>query len=287
MTPEGQTSGAAVYFSEHFALVENRPAALQRTIWEIHWIVQVEQMVREFAVADETERKRLAARSMPWGSPVASINTWRVHRSTFLKLVAIAAFNDEEAARLDLQVEEIMIAAYQAHEGIRLGTLDDAAYQKLQTWDQVLHRLAEIEVLTFTLLEARGQLPAKNSDDKPPDASGKVPVRDSDGNGGEPGESDSGERRTLAPCHDRALQQYFYAVHTSAGTDDDLGPQPTDTEAYEWLKEREDHEKVGSLPDQKTWARYLRRAREHHGLSKYGRRIGRATGRSVVRKDQV
>jgi hypothetical protein len=81
----------------------------------------------------------------------------------------------------------------------------------------------------------------------------------------------------LAPCHDRALAGYQFAAER-------LGGEPTDLQAYKWLKEHRDGDEI--LPRFETWTRYLREARSRRGRLKNSPRHGRA-GRSVVRWDQV
>jgi hypothetical protein len=79
----------------------------------------------------------------------------------------------------------------------------------------------------------------------------------------------------LSPCHSRAFGEFRSAAQA-------LGDNPTDPQAYEWLKEHE----VQILLPFATWARYVREARRKLGLKKNSPRGGR-TGGSVARWDEV
>lgn len=105
------------------------------------------------------------------------------------------------------------------------------------------------------------QLPAPANNDR-------VGTSDPSGNSAPP------EPR-MSRCHANALGEYLLAAK-------ELGGNPTDQQAYEWLNENEKRMTV-SLG---TWTRYLRIARNTQGLQKNHPRAGR-TGRSVARWDQI
>lgn len=73
------------------------------------------------------------------------------------------------------------------------------------------------------------------------------------------------------------------------------GRRLTDGEAYKLLREEgfpDDDPRFGELGDYEpgafeTWSRYLREARKLLGEQKYTPRVGRVTGKSAVRRDQV
>jgi len=74
-----------------------------------------------------------------------------------------------------------------------------------------------------------------------------------------------------------------------------VGKRLQDREAYDWLKEYgidTDKGDVGELADYElpsfdTWTKQLRNARNPLGKQKYTRRGGRATGKSIVRVNEV
>jgi hypothetical protein len=66
----------------------------------------------------------------------------------------------------------------------------------------------------------------------------------------------------------------------------ELSARATDREAYELLQEK-DHRLAENLPAPATWVRYVREGRAAHGQQKNTPRRGRATGRSVVERQDL
>ncbi len=80
----------------------------------------------------------------------------------------------------------------------------------------------------------------------------------------------------LRPCAKIAYGQLLSA-------EEELG-ECTDDEAYDWVEEHNDGD---SLPARATWKRYVRDGRQAYSTQKNTPRAGRATGKSVVRGDQI
>jgi len=117
-----------------------------------------------------------------------------------------------------------------------------------------------------------------------PDVLKEAGFQDADKDGEPTGKSepdgDPAESSALpAPRFERAYQSSKLAE-----TDGDFDKQPTDSQAYEWLKEHgpEDYK----LPFFPTWQRYVRRGRRHHKTQKHSPRSGR-TGRSIGTPDDL
>jgi hypothetical protein len=93
-------------------------------------------------------------------------------------------------------------------------------------------------------------------------------------------DSEADCKSRLSPSRQKAYRQYLSTV---ASNPELVGA--TDRAVYESLQAHlEEGEK---LPSFSIWARYLRGARPKYNASKYTRRAGRKTGRSIVRPSQI
>jgi hypothetical protein len=94
--------------------------------------------------------------------------------------------------------------------------------------------------------------------------------------------TESGSRPDrLPPSRRRAYDQYHDAIRRNP----DLWGKP-DKVVYNWLRDHGDHGD-SPLPDDETWARYLRHTRRLLGEQKNTRRDGREAGRSVVNSADI
>ena len=80
----------------------------------------------------------------------------------------------------------------------------------------------------------------------------------------------------LRPCEVKAYRQYRQAVEVNGECLDD--------EAYEWVEEHNDNERLPALA---TWKRYIRKAREAYNQQKNTPRAGRPTGNSIVSSEET
>jgi hypothetical protein len=85
---------------------------------------------------------------------------------------------------------------------------------------------------------------------------------------------------SVSPSREKAYRQYTQAV----GNNPTQLNGATDYEVYDWLKE---HSEGEPLPTFSTWSKYLREARKHYGNNKNTPRRGRATGKSIVRSNEI
>jgi hypothetical protein len=242
---------------------------------------------------DLRPRTALSVVRAPSPRPLAAredeiVSEWDAGRAEFLRLVGQAGLDEPEAARLDTQMRGILRAARSVARQIDVEQPDEPAVGAFRQWREVLCRLVEIEQVAAALLESRSQPPAGPGGAEAGDRTGGAAVTGgATGCGGPPSPPGGEPRQPLPPCHERALRQYQHALATSAATDRQLGDKPTDKQVFDWLGRRETGEGVGTLGSFKCWSRYLRAARRHHGLNKHTPRHGRATGGSVVDRNEV
>jgi hypothetical protein len=97
-------------------------------------------------------------------------------------------------------------------------------------------------------------------------------------------DADLGTRQESKPSDSRFTAAYASYELAQKALRQSLDREPTDAEAYEWLKEYgpADYD----LPDFVTWQRYLRVVRHERGTQKNQPRAGR-DGRSIVKAAQI
>ncbi len=118
---------------------------------------------------------------------------------------------------------------------------------------------------TGTENEGKGKTDDPAPSNPPPDPTIKQPPK--------------GTLDRLPPARLKAFSQWQHAIKANSHFD----AKTPDREIYEWL---EDHSDGDNLPTFATWGRYLRQARNQHGLSKNRPRRGR-TGRSIADREQL
>jgi hypothetical protein len=89
----------------------------------------------------------------------------------------------------------------------------------------------------------------------------------------------TGTAPALSPSRHKAYGQYLWAVSRNAAL---VGA--TDRQVYDWLRENGKDESLATFA---TWGRYLREARAFHDAQKNTPRIGRKTGRSIARPEEI
>jgi hypothetical protein len=93
-------------------------------------------------------------------------------------------------------------------------------------------------------------------------------------------ESVGDSRGKVRPCDRRAMWQYREATEQDRSLD-------TDRKVYDFLREHLDEDDERKLPRFATWAKYLRRARGATGTQKHTPGRAQATGKSVVRREDL
>jgi len=197
----------------------------------------------------------------------------------------IATLDGEHKQELEELLRRLRFAA--AEKGLCDGTvLLDAAVKAVIDW-KVSHGASYNDAMQTLVVDVLAELTseAAASTKQGEDESDSGKDRDQETKAGHAAAATNRDDiiRSMQPSERKAYAAYEF-------DESKKGCQLEDKEAYELLCDDgidEDEQAGYSLPSFATWSRYLRKARSRLGEQKHSRLASRATGKTVVRRDEI
>jgi hypothetical protein len=137
-------------------LLENRPAALQRSQLQDCWFFQVQHMLQRFADAG-ADRNELVEDTRDWiGIGYGKVADWERHSEEFIRLVRRAGGDPVAAFDADRTVRDLIQVSIDALRRAIDGQLDVDVRDRVGEWQNVLSAVSDIETYVAAMSEPLG-----------------------------------------------------------------------------------------------------------------------------------